>query len=65
MIRLKVRKIRLPTSASASLGQTFGPPSKHHEYLGTVIAYRDARARTAAHRLKKGQRSVYSPARNH
>ena len=35
---------------------------KYHEYLGTIIAYRDAPARTCAHRMKKA-RGQYSQLR--
>ena len=38
------------------------PIKKYHEYLGTIIAYRDASARTCAHRMKKA-RGQYSQLR--
>ena len=38
------------------------PIKKIHEYLGTIIAYRDAPARTCAHRMKKA-RGQYSQLR--
>ena len=40
----------------------WAPIKKYHEYLGTIIAYRDAPARTCAHRMKKA-RGQYSQLR--
>ena len=59
----KHRRNKLPHFKFLQMGEDLWVPiRKHHEYLGTIIAYRDAAARTCAHRMKKA-RGQYSQLR--
>ena len=59
----KHRRNKTPRFKFHQMGEDLWVPSKkYHEYLGTIIAYRDAPARTCAHRMKKA-RGQYSQLR--
>ena len=50
----KHRRNKTPHFKFQQMGEDLWVPiKKYHEYLGTIIAYRDAPARTCAHRMKK------------
>ena len=59
----KHRRNKTPHFKFHQMGEDLWVPiKKYHEYLGTIIAYRDAPARTCAHRMKKA-RGQYSQLR--
>ena len=59
----KHRRNKTPRFKFQQMGEDLWVPiKKYHEYLGTIIAYRDAPARTCAHRMKKA-RGQYSQLR--
>ena len=63
LARRKVRKHQHQHFLFHQRGQDLWVPiKKSHDYLGTVIAYRDAQSKTVTHRLKKA-RGQYSQLR--
>ena len=63
LARRKVRKHQQQHFHFHQRGQDLWVPiKKSHEYLGTIIAYRDAQSKTVTHRLKKA-RGQYSQLR--
>ena len=59
----KHKRNKTPRFKFQQMGEDLWVPiKKYHEYLGTIIAYRDAPARTCAHRTKKA-RGQYSQLR--
>ena len=59
----KHKRNKIPHFKFQQMGEDLWVPiKKYHEYLGTIIAYRDAPARTCAHRMKKA-RGQYSQLR--
>ena len=63
LARRKVRKHQQQHFLFRQRGQNLWVPiKKSHEYLGTIIAYRDAQSKTVTHRLKKA-RGQYSQLR--
>ena len=63
LARRKVRKHQHQHFLFHQRGQDlWAPIKKSHDYLGTIIAYRDAQSKTVTHRLKKA-RGQYSQLR--